>query len=105
MLSGPATPRGQGGEWTSSPQILAELEGKPDPLKDLVLLLVLPALRFSDLPTDLVMMITVLTVILKPTQSFQKAEAENFLRMTVLVPKRILEHVATCPPEEWYRGR
>ena len=64
-----------------------------------------PASRFSDLPPDLVMMIIVLTVILKPTQSFQKAEAENFLRMTVLVPKRILEHVATCPPEEWYMGR
>ena len=60
---------------------------------------------FADPPSDLVMMIIVLTVILKPTQSFQKAEAENFLRMTVLVPKRILEHVATCPPEEWYMGR
>ena len=40
-------------------------------------------------------MVFLITVMSNLTQSFQKAETENFFRMTVLAPKRRLELVAT----------
>ena len=40
--------------------------------------------------------VVTLTVTLYLTQSFQKSDAENFFRITVVAPKRRQEAVATC---------